>query len=234
MELHVQYFFTMLAVFVVTITAVLTEFNSGKHTTTRQPKHVFKPRNGRRTNPTRNMNAGNVNTTQKPNLAERGIWIVPLPPKGIDSESGINTKKTTAATKSLTGTNMGKYEFSTTDNSMKDTKTEQENLSYSAVTMIYSADPTNSSLATNNLTALTHDRANSENIGTMVGLAVSALVLVVAVVVGLLCWLCYNKRVLCFKRKAERSPVPVYKYTIKYNNIQPTDGREYNKMMKII
>ena len=230
--MELQYFFTMLAVFVVTITAVLTEFNSGKHTTTRQPKHVFKPRNGWRTNPTRNMNAGNVNTTKKPNLAERGKWIVPLPPKGIDSESGINTKKTTTATKSLTGTNRGKDEFSRTDNSMKDTKTEQENLSYSAVTMIYSADPTNSSLATNNLTALTHDPDNSEHIGIMVGLAVSALV--VAVVVGLLCWLCYNKRVLCFKRKTERSPVSVYKYTIKYNNIQPTDGREYNKMIKII
>ena len=232
---------TMLIIFVVTIAAVLIEFNSTTNITARQSKHVFKSKNEWNPKTKRTMNAGNVNTMQKEqgkyivplspkgtktsidhesgNNTERGKYIVPLSPKGtktsidhesgnntergkyivplspkrtktsIDHESGNNTKKTTAGTKSQAGT---------TDNYIKDTKNEQENFSYSAVTMMYSTNPTNSSLATNNLTALSHDQDNSEHIGT----AVTVSLLVTAVVVGLL-FLCYCKKFLCFKRKAK-------------------------------
>ena len=182
----------MWIVFVVVITAVLTEVN----TTARRPKHVFISKNEWKNKTTRTMNAGNVNNNTMPK--EKGKFIVPSSPKGtktsIDHESINNTKKTT--TKSQAGTNM----FSTTDN-------EQKNLSYSTVNIMY---PTNSSLATNNLTAFSHDRDNSEHIGINVGLAVSLFIVVVAVVAGLLC---YYKRLLCFKRKAkydlERSYIPI-------------------------
>ena len=184
---------TMLIIFVVTIAAVLIEFNSTTNITVRQSKHVFKSKNEWNPKTKRTMNAGNVNTMQK----EQGKYIVPLSPKGtktsIDHESGNNTKKTTAGTKSQAGT---------TDNYIKDTKNEQENFSYSAVTMMYSTDPTNSSLATNNLTAVT------------------VSLLVTAVVVGLL-FLCYCKKFLCFKRKAKlnekikKADEPVGEDTIK-------------------
>ena len=180
MELHSSRM--MWIVFMVAITAVLTEVNS----TARRPKHVFISKNEWKNKTTRTMNAGNVNdnTMQK----EKGKFKVPSSPKGtktsVDHESLNNTKKTT------TKTQAGKNMFSTTDN-------EQKNLSYSTVNIMY---PTNSSLATNNLTALSHDRDNSEHIGIIVGPTVSLFIVVVAVVAGLLC---YYKRLLCFKRKAK-------------------------------
>ena len=60
---------TMLIVFVVTITAVLAEFNNTTDITltARRPKHVFKSKSEWKTKTTRTMNAGNVNTMQKPN-----------------------------------------------------------------------------------------------------------------------------------------------------------------------
>ena len=235
----------MWIVFVVVITAVLTEVNSTAR---------FISKNELKNKTTRTMNAGNVNdnTMQK----EKGKFKVPSSAEGtktsVDHESLNNTKKTT--TKTQAGTNM----FSTTDN-------EQKNLSYSTVNIMY---PTNSSLATNNLTALSHDRDNSEHIWTIVGLTVFLLV---AAVVGGLLFLCY-KRLLCFKRKARsdsempfmstkknehvdednvmkvevekikitdttedvmdisaantNSPVFVDECTSKFNNIQPTDARK--------
>ena len=165
--MELQFSRTMLIVFVVTITAVLIEFNST--TDARRLKHVFISKNERKK---RTMNARYVNTMQKSNSEERVKWIYP--------ESGINTKKTMAGTKSQAGT--------TTDNSIKDTKNEQENLSYS----------TNSYLATNDSTAFSHHQDNSEHIGTIVGLTVPLLV-VATVVVGLV-FLCYYKKFLCFKR----------------------------------
>ena len=174
---------TMLIVFVVTITAVLTEFNNTTDITltVRRPKHVFKSKSEWKTKTTRTMNAGNVNTMQKPNSAEGVEWKFPSTPGVI---------KTTIFQKHLE-----KEKISTTDISIKDTKNEQENISYSAVTLMHSAYSTNSNLATNNSTAFSHHRDNSEHIGTIVGLTVVVVVTVVGSV-----FLCYYKRLLCFKR----------------------------------
>ena len=62
--------------------------------------------------------------------------------------------------------------------------------------------PTNSSLATNNLTAFSHDRYNSEHIGIIVGLTVSLFIVVV--VGGLLCY--YKRKAKC---DLERSYIPM-------------------------
>jgi len=211
--MELQFSRTMLIVFVVTITAVLIEFNSTADITARRPKHVPKPRNEWKTKTTRTMNAGYVNTMQKPNSEEGVKWIYP--------ESGINTKKTTAGTKSQAGTNMGKDEFSTTDNSIKDTKNKQEN---STVPTMHSAYSTNSYLATNDLTAFSHHQDNSEHVGTIVGLTVSLIVVVT--VVGLV-FLCYYKKFLCFKSNEkcdlERSYIPMLIKTIKTSD-EPVDG----------
>jgi hypothetical protein len=203
MELQFSRTNGMLIVFLVTISAVLTEFYSSTDNTTRPPKHALKPRNDRNTmlnlnseegpgkwiypesgintkKTTKSQTGSNMgtdnsikdrNTMQKSNSEEKVKWKYP--------ESGINVKTTTA------GTNMGK-EFSTTDNSIKDTKNEQENLSYSTV-------PTKDS------TPLSHHQDNSVLIGIIVGLTVFLLV----VVVGLVC-LCYHKKFLCFKRNEKR------------------------------
>ena len=129
---------TMLIIFVVTITAVLTEFNSNTDIT---------------------LTARVTKTTIFQNHLE-------------------------------------KEKISTTDTSIKDTKNEQENLSYSAVTLMHSAYSTNSYLAKNNSTAFFHHRDNSEHIGTIVGLTVVVVVTVVGSV-----FLCYYKRLLCLFSK---------------------------------
>ena len=218
--MELQCFRMMWIVFVVVITAVLTE-------------NVWK----------KNPNAGNVNDNTMPK--EKGIFKFPSSPKG-----------TKTSTKTQAGTNM----VPTTDN-------EQNKKNYSTVNMIY---------PTNNLTAFSHDRDNSEQIRIIVGLAVS---LFIAVVAGLLFLYCY-KRLPCFKGKPkgdlEMSSIPmlitnintpnehvdednvlkdevekinmpdtdttedevdisvantnslvfVDEYTSKFNNIQPTDARE--------
>ena len=179
--MELQFSRTMLIVFVVTITAVLIEFNST--TDARRLKHVCISKNERKK---RTMNAGYVNTMQKPNSEERVKWIYP--------ESGINTKKTMAGTISQAGT--------TTDNSIKDTNNEQETLSYSTVPTMHNAYSTNSYLATNDSIALSHHQDNSEHIGIIVGLTVSLFFLLV-VVVGLV-FLCYYNKFLCFKRNEKR------------------------------
>jgi hypothetical protein len=241
----------MLIVFVV-----LTEFNSTTDIIAWRPKHV-KPRNEWKT-----KNAGNVNTMQTPNSAEGAEWKLP-------SRRGV--------TKTIYQKHLEKEKISTTDISIKDTKDEQENLNYSAVTQMDSAYSTNSYLTKNNSTGFFHHRDNSEHIWTIVGVAtvVVGSVLLVAIV-----FLRYYKRLLCFKRKAKcdlersyismsiknintpnehvdednvlkvevekmytsdtdttedevdisvantNSPVFVYEYTSKYNNVQPTDARE--------
>ena len=183
---------SMLIVFVV-----LTEFNSTTDITARRPKHV-KPRNEWKTKTTRTMNAGNVNTMQTPNSAEGAKWKFP-------SRRGVT--KTTIFQKHLE-----KEKISTTDISIKDTKDEQENLNYSAVTLMDSAYSTNSYLTTNNSTGFFHHRDNSEHIWIIVGLTVVVVGSVLAIV-----FLCYNKKLLCFKRKAkcdlERSSIPMHYYT---------------------
>ena len=242
---------SMLIVFVV-----LTEFNSTTDIIAWRPKHV-KPRNEWKT-----KNAGNVNTMQTPNSAEGAEWKLP-------SRRGV--------TKTIYQKHLEKEKISTTDISIKDTKDEQENLNYSAVTQMDSAYSTNSYLTKNNSTGFFHHRDNSEHIWTIVGVAtvVVGSVLLVAIV-----FLRYYKRLLCFKRKAKcdlersyismsiknintpnehvdednvlkvevekmytsdtdttedevdisvantNSPVFVYEYTSKYNNVQPTDARE--------
>jgi hypothetical protein len=240
----------MLIVFVV-----LTEFNSTTDITAWRPKHV-KPRNEWKT-----KNAGNVNTMQTPNSAEGAEWKLPL-------RRGVT--KTTISQKHLE-----KEKISTTDISIKDTKDEQENLNYSAVTPMDSAYSTNSYLSKMISTAFSHHRDNSEHIWTIVVITVVVVVTVIGSV-----FLCYNKRLLCFKRKAKcdlersyismsiknintpnehvdednvlkvevekmytsdtdttedevdisvantNSPVFVYEYTSKYNNVQPTDASE--------
>ena len=104
---------TLLIVFVVTITAVLTEFNNTTDITltVRRPKHVFKSKSEWKTKTTRTMNAGNVNTMQKTNSAEGAKWKFPSTP-------GVT--KTTIFQKHLE-----KEKISTTDISIKDTKNEQ-------------------------------------------------------------------------------------------------------------
>ena len=244
---------SMLIVFVV-----LTEFNSTTDITAWRPKHV-KPRNEWKT-----KNAGNVNTMQTPNSAEGAEWKLP-------SRRGV--------TKTIYQKHLEKEKISTTDISIKDTKDEQENLNYSAVTLMDSAYSTNSYLTKNNSTGFFHHRDNSEHIWTIVVLTVGVATVVGSVLLAIV-FLCYYKRLLCFKRKAKcdlersyismsiknintpnehvdednvlkvevekmytsdtdttedevdisvantNSPVFVYEYTSKYNNVQPTDARE--------
>lgn len=211
-------------IILVTVTAVLTE------TTASPLKLVFKSRNGLKTKTTRTMETRNVNTTQNPTLAERGKYILPPSPivtkTLIEPESGHNTKKTTIGTKSEPGTNMGKDEFSTTDNSINDTKNEQEYISHTTVPTMHSAYSTNSYLATNDSTAFSHHQDNSEHIGIIVGLTFSALVVVTTIVVGLV-FLCFHKKFLCFKRNEEgdleRSYMPMVAKTTKTSDA-PVDG----------
>ena len=226
MELQFSRTTGMLIVFLVTITAVLTEFYSSTDNTTRPPTHVLKPRNDRKTKTTRTMNTmQNLNSEEGP-----GKWIY--------RESGINTKKTMAGTKSQAGTNMGKDKFSTTDNSIKDKNTMQKGnwiyresgintkkttpgtISQAGTNMgkdefsttdnsikdtkneqenlSYSTVPTmHSAYSTYDSTELSHHQDNSEHIGIIVRLTVSLFLLLV-VVVGLV-FLCY-KKFLCFKR----------------------------------
>lgn len=166
----------MLIVFVVTtITAVLTEFNTTTVITARRPTLVLKSKNEWKTKPPETVNA---------NSEERGKW---------------RTRGVTTTT--IFQRHLETEKIPTTDIPIKSTKNEQENLSYSAVTLMYSADPTNSSLARNNSTTFSHDPDNSEHIVTIVGITVSLLVVVT--VVGLL-FLCYYNRLLCFKRKTKR------------------------------
>ena len=162
----------MMMVFVVT--AVLIELNNATDITTRRPKLVFNSKNEFKT-----KSPGTVNT----NSEERGIWRTP------------------GETTTIFQKHLEKENISTTDISIKNTKNEQENVSYSAVTLMNSTDPTNSSLARNNSTTFSHDPDNSEHIVIIVGLTVSLLVVVT--VVGLL-FLCYYKRLLCFKIKTKR------------------------------
>ena len=139
-----------------------------------------------------------VNSMQKPNSAEGTEWKFP-------SRRGVT--KTTIFQKHLE-----KEKISTTDISIKDTKDEQENLNYSAVTLMHSAYSTNSYLSKKKSTAFSHHRDNSEHIWTIVVITVVVVVTVVGSVLAIV-FLCYNKRLLCFKRKAtcdlERSSIPM-------------------------
>jgi hypothetical protein len=143
-----------------------------------------------------------VNTMQTPNSAEGAKWKFP-------SRRGVT--KTTIFQKHLE-----KEKISTTDISIKDTKDEQENLNYSAVTLMDSSYSTNTYLSKKNSTAFSHHRDNSEHIWTIVGLTVVVVVTVVGSVLAIV-FLCYNRQLLCFKRKAkcdlERSSIPMHYYT---------------------
>ena len=249
MELRLLCTHMMWMVFVVVITAGLTEVNSTAR---------FISKNEWKTKTTTTMNAGNVNnnTMQK----EKGKYIVPSSPRNVNTmqtpNSAEGAKWKFPSRRGVTKTtifqkHLEKEKISTTDISIKDTKDEQENLN-STVT-----------LTKNNSTGFFH------HIGTIVGV-------VVAIVGSVIVFLCSKNKLLCFKKKAQcvlgsssialsenintpnepvdkdnvlkvevekitdtdtedevdisaantNSPVCVYECTSKYNNIQPMDARE--------